>query len=776
MIPLASPAVAAETFQLDLPAQSPATAVTAIATAMRISVGGVSPDLCGAKVPPIIGRFTPQAALAAALGNGRCTFDRVDDKTFRIRLRPVPSPPAPRQSGPPPPATAPTTVLVTARRRIEPLTSARADVSVISGDALGDDDLSLQAVARQSAGMTVTNLGPGRDKIFLRGQSDGILTGRTQSTVGLYLDDLPITFNAPDPDLELVDMKRVEVLQGPQGALYGQGSISGIVRLVTNPADPTRVSGNIEAGAGVARSTDTSTNLSSVLNLPLLSHQAALRLVAYRDEVGGYINDIGLPRDKINRTMRYGGRAAFRWIVAPAWTLDLGYATQEIATRNSQYVDGNRGAFTRDLHIAEPHDNDFSDVSGTLTGAFPAGLLKLSVSRLDHRVVSTYDATGLGAPIAQATDLFSYNEDQHFGIWALEVTFVSRRQDRFEWLAGAFAAESEETFAPQLRDLSSNTTAYAEWRHDRVTSLAGFGELTYHLTSRLTLTTGARLSYTGHNTNSLHVLPTLALHLPRQSLADTHVSPELSIQYRLDNGLLIYAQSAEGYRDAGFNTTYLASPATPAQYQGDDLDNYEIGARFHTPDDRFGLSAAAFSTVWRNIQSDQFQSSGLPVTVNIGNGTVKGLDFDADWAFAPNLRLHAVGQLSDASVNHATANYLTDEAAGLPFIAPESVDLAIHWNRPVGQAQVHAVADIAFRSVTHLNFGRFQNVTMDGYATLNLATEIRLKSTTVSLRIDNAGDITGNSFAYGNPFSLKSTPQITPNRPRTFWAMIKKSF
>ncbi|MFH7396949.1 TonB-dependent receptor plug domain-containing protein, partial [Pseudomonas syringae group genomosp. 7] len=86
---------------------------------------------------------------------------------------------------------------------------------------------SLADIGFQVAGLTTTNLGPGRDKILLRGLSDGAFTGQTQSIVALYLDEVPITYNAPDPDLRLADLERVEVMRGPQGTLYGGGTIGG---------------------------------------------------------------------------------------------------------------------------------------------------------------------------------------------------------------------------------------------------------------------------------------------------------------------------------------------------------------------------------------------------------------------------------------------------------------------------------------------------------------------------------------------------------------------
>nr|QQZ49378.1 Plug domain-containing protein [Phenylobacterium glaciei] len=92
-----------------------------------------------------------------------------------------------------------------------------ASLSLISASQLqitGATDAA--GAVRQVAGVTMTNLGPGRDKILLRGLSDGAFTGRTRSTVGTFLDYVPITYNAPDPDLRLADVQAIEVLRGPR--------------------------------------------------------------------------------------------------------------------------------------------------------------------------------------------------------------------------------------------------------------------------------------------------------------------------------------------------------------------------------------------------------------------------------------------------------------------------------------------------------------------------------------------------------------------------------
>src|SRR5213076_1146627 len=103
-------------------------------------------------------------------------------------------------------------------------------------------------------------------------------TGRTQSTVGLYLDDVPITYNAPDPDLRLADVEQVEVLRGPQGTLYGSGSIGGIVRIVTAKPDPADFASSATVEAAGTRHGAGSGGVEGMVNMPL-GDRSAVRVV-----------------------------------------------------------------------------------------------------------------------------------------------------------------------------------------------------------------------------------------------------------------------------------------------------------------------------------------------------------------------------------------------------------------------------------------------------------------------------------------------------------------
>ena len=214
------------------------------------------------------GAYTLDDALNHLLGGAPCSFRIVDASTVRI-LPPAASPPAHQVT-----AAAPlvTELIVTARRRPERLDLLPAGVSVVSGEQLRATGANeTRDTAGQLVGVTMTNLGPGRDKLVMRGLSDGAFTGRARSTVGTYLDDVPINYNAPDPDLRLVDMDRVETVPRPQGALYGSGALAGVYRIVANKPDLTMLSAAITVGGATTKGGSPSHEIEGFLNAPIVT-------------------------------------------------------------------------------------------------------------------------------------------------------------------------------------------------------------------------------------------------------------------------------------------------------------------------------------------------------------------------------------------------------------------------------------------------------------------------------------------------------------------------
>ena len=129
---------------------------------------------------------------------------------------------------------------------------------------------------------------------FLRGLTDSIVPGLGESVVGVYLDDVRIGDDEPDPDLELVDVDRIEVLNGPQGTLYGSGSLGGLVRIVTHQPDMDQFGGAASASIAQTKYGGLSNSLDGMVNLPLPDDNAAIRVVGYERRDAGYIDQTRL--------------------------------------------------------------------------------------------------------------------------------------------------------------------------------------------------------------------------------------------------------------------------------------------------------------------------------------------------------------------------------------------------------------------------------------------------------------------------------------------------
>lgn len=769
---------------IDIPAQPVNQALVALALKTGVSIGGVDPARCGPLSRAIRGRMTPERALRAMLASSQCDVKRIDARTFRLDMRPAPARPPVQLS----PAEAFDTeeVLVT-RRPVRAELLPRA-VSVVSGGAVIQNDFDLAKLAARVPGMTITNLGPGRNKIMLRGVSDGILTGRTQSTVGLYLDDSPLTYNAPDPDLLLVDVARVEVLKGPQGALYGQGSLSGVVRVVTNRPRLDRFEADVGAGLGFTDGGDTSWRATALANLPLIRDSLALRAVAYQDESGGFIDDVVDGRAVTNATRRVGGRAALTWAIDDRFQFESTLAAQSLNTDNSQYVLDGATPFRRQLDVAEPHDNRFLNLSAGLEGRLEKGTLKLFINHLRHDISTGYDAAPVrtqlmsGAAVSPPsyTDALLYNEDQSLELTTGEFSLMSPSNQRLRWLIGMFLARADESFHPRLSDAGGINDAYEEIRRERVDDLAGFGHVIYDLAPKWTASLGLRL--TGSRRETYSVIRDVALSgyaasaIVRKETSASRFAHTLVVNYAAREGLIFYAQTADGFRTGGFNTLTRGTAAEPSTYLGDALTSLEAGMKLNTPDRKLRLTATAYRIHWRDIQSDQWRNNGLPVTVNIGDGVNTGLEIEADWRVTPDLVLHGAALVNDPKLSKPNPLYLADKDNGLPFIAKHYFALSADWTQHVLNWQIQNSATVSYRSKAPLNYGPLRDIYMDGYAQVDVSSFLDLGQVRIGARINNLTDVRTNSFAYGNPFSVNSSRQITPLRPRTIWLSVNRQF
>jgi outer membrane receptor protein involved in Fe transport len=193
----------------------------------------------------------------------------------------------------------PDEVLITASRGAEKLQDVPITIQSITGDQLNQLNVTTtHDLLKYTTNVTFSGNGPGTGNIFVRGLGSSGSGNQSQSTtapfpdVALYLDDQSTQFPARNNDVYLVDMERVEVLEGPQGTLFGGGAQAGAIRYITNKPRLEAPSGDLNAGYGVTAGGDPNTTLNAVLNVPL-SDRFALRAVFFSERRGGYINNVG---------------------------------------------------------------------------------------------------------------------------------------------------------------------------------------------------------------------------------------------------------------------------------------------------------------------------------------------------------------------------------------------------------------------------------------------------------------------------------------------------
>ncbi len=404
---------------------------------------------CRANANPVNGRLRPKDALRRLLAGTGCGFRLIDADAVLIvaetpAIRTAPEAPAPREA-PERPSTL-RELVITATRRTALLDRAPYSISAVDGAEIeesGAEDLN--GLSSQVAGLNITNLGPGRDKLFVRGLSDGALTGRTQSTVGIYLDNVRVTYNAPDPDLRLVDIDKVELLRGPQGALYGAGSIGGVLHIVTRQPQLDSFSASVGASVQATRGGGPSRSVDGVLNLPLSPGRLGLRVVAYSESRGGYIDDPALGLKNVDHAKREGFRAALKLQISPDWTATANLTRQSIVSDDTHYADPAVGRYARNTLVREPHDNDFLQGALNVTRRRPWGEVTATASILRHEFDSRYDASTalpLFAPGAAAAPS-PFDEGNHVELAVGELTFASPQTQRVQWLAGLFVSRGD---------------------------------------------------------------------------------------------------------------------------------------------------------------------------------------------------------------------------------------------------------------------------------------------------------------------------------------------
>ncbi len=546
-------------------------------------------------------------------------------------------------------------IIVTAQKRSTALQDVPFSVAAASEAQIRESGATnVVDLARNFAGLTIADLGPGQSQIAIRGISAGqVIRDQpgVKEQVGVYLDESPISIALFTPDLELVDLERFEVLRGPQGTLFGAGSLSGTLRYITAAPRLDELEGMVEVSAVNGAGTDFGGKVRGALNVPL-GDKAALRIVGYRNELQGFIDAVrpdGSVEEDVDGGDKTGARIALRWEPTDRITVSPRIVYQKLDTDGFPRVDvfnilanpftttepavtlGNRQQFTQ---LEEGLEDEFG--LADLKVDFDLGAVTLTsvTSYTDREVEVRRDATSLsgsvsfdiGAPnavrlsstLVDTTDLKAISQ---------ELRLSSNGNGAFQWLVGGFYQDVDRDYAQFLptpgfdaatRIDNSRLNAPADSPFFSSVDfdfqqVALFGEGTYRFSDQWAVTLGLRyydfdedrvLNFGGAFADVTRDAP--------GSTSSDGFSPRAILAFDVTEDVQLTAQVARGFRLGGINDP-INVPLCSAQdltvfgnqqnFDDETAVNYEIGAKTQFAERRITLNVAAFYSDIEDLQA-----------------------------------------------------------------------------------------------------------------------------------------------------------------------------
>jgi len=759
----AGPALAAPRVAIDLPATSLGDAVIRVARVADVTIGITDPGLARLPTPALHGRLTVDQALGRLLRGLPARAERIDGASWRIVAAPPAPPPPRRRAAARAPGPAPrldSEIIVTGSKTGTRFDRYAGTASVLSGSdlTLGEQGRGSDALVQRLPTFASTHLGSGRNKLFIRGVADSSFNGPSQAVVGEYLGDVRLNYNAPDPDISLYDVRTVEVIEGPQGTLYGVGALGGIVRIVPEPVHMTESEVQLAFDAGSTAHAALGYDAVGLVNLPILSSKVAIRALAFRTTEGGYIDDVGRGLRHVNRTQKSGGRAAVA-LRPGEWKIDLGVVLQNINSADGQYAERGLPPLTRSNRVAQPFDNDYLLTHLTVARDWGKTSFLSASAFVRQRANSRYDFTPAGAASPRIFD-----QSNHIHLLSNETRLSRLDSSGQGWVVGTSILYDNERLTRAIGAPESPRQILGI--SNKVTEGAVFGEAGHKLLPDVVATAGVRFEYAHLVGAPLNRVADVGE--PRRD--ETAVLPSLSLSWQIDPRWMVFTRYQEGLRPGGLSVTPNQGSAPSAQrFHGDSLSSVEAGVKMLPDESNRWRATLTFSYAhWENIQADLVDMRGLPYTANIGSGWILGAEMGAQWHPVPNLTLTSALFVNHSRLTYAEPGVTTDEQQELPNVPHVGLTGRVHYRHGL-RSDWQIDLDASGRYTGHSRLGTKPNLYLQqgNYVQSNASARIGTERLGVSLEMDNLLDQHGNTFALGNPFDVSAGKQYVPQRPRT---------
>ncbi len=636
------------------------------------------------------------------------------------------------------------TVTVTAGRRVQRQQDVPYSVQAIDANTIRNDDLQdFQDFVATVPGLNYGNGGSGRSDIYLRGVSSPSVG---QSTVGLYLDEIPLAFAGFQPDLNLFDMERIEILKGPQGTLYGEGALGGAVKLISNKPNASRFEATVEGTYSSTAGGQSNDDFNGMLNLPLLEGRLALRLVAGRHDDGGWIDNPRIGERDVNSGRGDSTRAELRF--TPTGSLDvlLTYISQHSHSDAEPFIDyGSTQYGIQNRAFDEWSTDRITTYNLTVNYTTRLGTWTLASSST-HRTLAEY--LDLETSAAQLDDAFGVTglvipnqQISFFNVDSDELRFTSAADGPFKWVAGAFFKDRREPFDSHVPTPAVILPVLGPSLYDNEVGTndkerAVFGEATYDATTQLHLTVGGRFSHeTDHVRSDLYVF--YAGQVPTQigDASYNSFTPRVALSYDLSKSNTVYATVAKGYRSGGANYQIDPTQGDPLTYNPDSVINYELGTKASWLGERMFSELAVYHMDWKDVQLFQQSPDGArSYTVNGGKAASNGLELTLSARPTEHLDLAAGAALIHATYRTAVPLAGVVEGDRLPFSPSASFNFSAGYKAPLS-GSLDGFLRAEYQHIgSRLSSSRFE---IDGYGNLDLRAGLAWKHCTLTLFAKN---------------------------------------
>lgn len=781
------------TYNLDIPSQSLNDALQALALASHHKLLYSSELVEGKNSPAIKGQFTAEQAVEALLSGSKLAYEVTSDGLVLIRAageaasskatdskptsmsiapagpsalrlaqdsgarsagqpeatRPAESPDGPGASKE---ASGPKLeeIIVTANKRAESTLDVAGSVQVVTSEQL--DKISATKLSDYAAFIPGLQIQPsqwaGQQTIILR----GIAPQQSAPTVTTYIDDVAVggTSNQGSgstglADIDPSELQRVEVLNGPQGTLYGASSLGGVVKFVTRAPNLETTEGSVSVDGFSVDHGDLGTELRARISAPLIQDTLGVSLSGHYRKDPGYLDDIGLGGPKANDGETYGVHGSLLFIPAENWDVRLGalLSKQESNSDNAIIIDSATrqpvyGRYTQDHFAPSNGSNEIELYSATINHQLEnSGATVTSASSYSKTTQkSLFDPfnlfqTEFGLPVPTANATISYPVEQV----TQELRLTSAKNGKFEWLAGGYYQHEQGN--PFTDYFATSPTGvpivlppplnpfYSVSRDYQVREFAGFGNASYYFLHNLWLTLGYRYSDikqhdAGENLGFFANPAAPDVPVPKDFREKEDKSTYLAtLSYKLTPDVELYTRAASGYRPGGSrNAPPGAGSDFSTSYKSDSIWNYEAGAKGMWPGYHLSGSVAVYWIDWSDIQENfKVGTSNFDEPGNGGNARSRGVEAQVGYEPVKGLRLTADVSYTDAIFLQANPanNVLADQL--LPDTAKWTAGFATEYEYQLaGEWKGLAGGDVQIKSRS-ITVDRFEQ---DGYQTVGL--------------------------------------------------------